>query len=172
MAYGSPQSNKYLNNLIRTEHIIDSSITTAKVGVDAITDAKTEAHIPKTLKFFYDGVTKTTGARTLAAAGGGALQIPAGAILVSYMIESLEAFTSDGSATLALGYTGTAAGIMAATAFDNAAIAIATTGFEHSATIGGAIGGIGGAAKNCILTIAGAAITAGTCHVFVTYIEA
>ena len=151
----------------------DNSVNTTEIVAAAVNvDKLSTPHIPKTLKFFYDGVTKTTGARTLVAAAGGALQIPAGAILVSYMIESLEAFTSDGSATLALGFTGTAAGIMAATAFDNAAIAIATTGFEHSATIGGAVGGIGGAAKNCLLTIAGAAITAGTCHVFVTYITA
>lgn len=150
----------------------DNSVGTSELVADSVTDAKVEAHIPKTLKFFYDGISKTTGAKTLAKAGGGTLQIPAGAILVSYAIESLEAFTSSGSATLALGFTGTAAGIMAATAFDNAAIAIATTGFEHTATIGGAVGGIGGAAKNCLLTIAGAAITAGSCHVFLTYIEA
>ena len=69
MAYGSPQSNKYLNNLIRTEHINDANITTAKLANDAVTDAKTATSIEKTLKFSYsfDVNGGDTAAKVLAA---------------------------------------------------------------------------------------------------------
>ena len=59
---------------------------------------------------------------------------------------------------------------MAATAFDNAAIAIATVGWELSATMGGAPNGTSGT-HSVLLTIAGAAITAGRCNVYITYQE-
>tara|TARA_R110001592_G_scaffold104354_3_gene293719 strand:- start:30075 stop:30581 length:507 start_codon:yes stop_codon:yes gene_type:complete len=165
-----PTFNRYLNGIIRAEHITADAVTTTKIANDAITSALTDASIAKTLTFEYNGVSKGAGAKTMTAVGGGAQTLPAGVLIKEFLIESTEAFTSDGSATIALGYTGTAAGIMAATAFDNAAIAIASVGWEHSATMGGAINGTSGA-HSVLLTIATAAITAGHCKVHITYLE-
>tara|TARA_R110000796_G_scaffold59306_10_gene136640 strand:- start:1899 stop:2405 length:507 start_codon:yes stop_codon:yes gene_type:complete len=164
-----PQNRKF-QDFVETKYVAAGGIATADLADDAVTDAKTATTIEKTLMFNYNGVSKTTAAKTLTAADGTAQTLPAGVFIKSYLIESTQAFTSDGSATLALGYTGTAAGIMAATAFDNAAIAIATVGWELSATMGGAPNGTSGT-HSVLLTIAGAAITAGRCNVYITYQE-
>lgn len=159
MAYGSPQSNKYLNNVIRTEHIKD----------DEITDAKTANTVEKTLKFSYsfDVNGGDTAAKTLAAdLAGTAQQLPAGAILKCFYLDIDLAFASSGSATIALGHTGVADSIMAATAFDDAALTGATIGWEFCAK-----GTKLPAAKNVLLTIAGAALTGGEASIYITYQE-
>ena len=166
-----PQNRK-LQNLVENKYMADNAIGTAELLNDAVTDAKTSSTIEKTLVFLYDGISQTASAKTLTHRDGVTAQtLPAGAIVKSFYIDSTTAFTSDGSATLALGWTGAAAAIMAATAFDNAAIAIATAGWTNSATAAGATGGLGGA-KSVLLTIGTAAITAGDCYVYITYIEA
>ncbi len=169
MAYGSPQSNKYLNNLIRTEHINDANITTAKLANDAVTDAKTATSIEKTLKFSYsfDVNGGDTAAKVLAAdLAGTAQQLPSGAILKCFYLDIDLAFASSGSATIMLGHTGVTDSIMAATAFDNAALTAATIGWELCAK-----GTKLPAAKNLLFTIAGAALTGGEASIYITYQE-
>ena len=164
-----PQNRKF-QDFVETKYVAEGGIATADLADDAVTDAKTATTIEKTLKFTYDGSSKTTGAKTLTAADGTAQTLVATTFIKSFLVVPTQAFTSSGSATIALGFTGTAAGIMAATAFDNAAIAIASVGWEHSATMGGAINGTSGA-HSVLLTIATAAITAGHCKVHITYLE-
>ena len=168
MAVG--HTNSQLDRALKNRHLDDLSVSTAKLQADSVTDAKTATTIEKTLKFLYDGSSKTTGAKTLTAADGTAQTLVAGTFIKSFLVVPSQAFTSDGSATIALGYTGTAAGIMAATAFDDGALAAATVGWELCATAGGSAIGLAGA-HNLLLTIAGAAITAGICDVYITYQE-
>lgn len=144
-----PTFNRYLNGIIRSEHIVEGAVE-------------------KTLKFTFDGTSLTTGAKTLTAADGTALTIPSGSHLKAFYVEVTDAFASSGSATIALGHTGSASSIMAATAFDDAELVLATAGWRFCATGGAAAGGVGG---DLLLTIAGAALTAGTCNVYLTYQE-
>ena len=156
MARQSPASNKYLNNLIRTRHIND----------DAITNAKTDKNQSKMLCFDFDGSSLGTGAVTLTAADGTAQTIPAGAILKAWYIDVTQAFTSDGSATLALGITGTADALIGATAFNNAGLVAATAGWELASK-----GAKTDAAKSVIATIGTAALTAGRFKLYIEYVE-
>lgn len=165
-----PTFNRYLNGIIRAEHITADAVTTAKIADDAVTDALTAATIPKTLKFVFDGASQTTGAKTLVDGALQAQTLPAGVLLKDFLIVPDETFTSSGSATIALGFTGVAAGIMAATAFDNAELAPATFGWRPCATAGATAVGTSGA-HSVLLTIGSAAITAGSCTVYITYIE-
>jgi len=162
--------NRKFQDFVETKYVAAGGIATADLADDAVTDAKTATTIEKTLKFTYDGASKTTGAKTLTAVDGTAQTLVAGTFIKSFLVVPTQAFTSSGSATIALGYTGTAAGIMAATAFDDAALAAATVGWEHCATMGGTFVGLDGA-HSVLLTIAGAAITAGRCDVYITYHE-
>ncbi len=169
MAVG--HTNSQLDRALKNRHLDNLSVSTAKLQADSVTDAKTTGTIEKTLKFTYDGSSKTTGAKTLTAADGTAQTFVAGTFLKSFLIVPTEAFTSSGSATIALGFTGVAAGIMAATAYNDAALAVATVGWENCATIGASgLGGLDGA-HSLLLTIGTAAITAGACDVYVTYME-
>lgn len=157
MARQSPASNKYLNNLIRTRHIDD----------DAITNAKTDKNQSKMLVFDFDGTSLGTGAVTLTAADGVTAQtIPSGAILKSWFIDVTTPFTSDGSATLSLGITGTADALIGATAFNNAALVAATAGWEFAAK-----GAKTDATKSVIATIGTAALTAGRFKLYIEYVE-
>tara|TARA_R110000744_G_scaffold11066_3_gene33875 strand:+ start:1352 stop:1867 length:516 start_codon:yes stop_codon:yes gene_type:complete len=168
MAVG--HTNSQLDRALKNRHLDDLSVSTAKLQADSVTDTKTAPTIEKTLKFVYDGSSKTAGAKTLTAADGTAQTLVATTFIKSFLVVPTQAFTSSGSATIALGYTGTAAGIMAATAFDDAALAAATVGWENCATMGGTAVGLDGA-HSLLLTIGTAAITAGACDVYVTYHE-
>ena len=98
---------------------------------DSVDDTKTANTIEKTLKFSYqfdlDG--GDTAAKTLTKDGVVAQQLPQGAILKAWYIDVTVPFASSGSATIALGHTGVADSIIAATAFDNAAMVLATAGW-------------------------------------------
>ena len=153
------QSNKYLHNVVNSEHMVD----------DSITNAKLEPFAEKTLKFMYDfaALGGTAGAKVLTAADGTAQTIPDNAIITKYVLDVVTEITSGGSATIALGAaTDGAAIIKAATAYDNAAYVAATQ-----------VGGIPAASKkltgdrNCIATIATSALTAGKFYLYITYIE-
>ena len=144
-----PTFNRYLNGIIRSEHIVEGAVE-------------------KTLKFAFDGSSLTTGAKTLTSPDGSALALPAGSHLKAFYVEVTDAFASSGSATIALGHTGSASSIMAATAFDNGELVLATAGWRFCATGGGQPDGVGG---DLLLTIAGAALTAGACNVYLTYQE-
>ncbi|MAK37434.1 MAG: hypothetical protein CMC15_14860 [Flavobacteriaceae bacterium] len=156
MARQSPQSNKFLNNVIRTGHIKD----------DAVTNAKTDANQSKMLVFAFDGSSLTAGAKTLTTRTGTAQQLPAGAIIKSWYIDVQVPFASSGSATIALGVTGSASAIVGATAYDNAAMVAATAGWEFAA-----LGVKLDAAKDVLLTIGTAALTAGVADVYIEYVE-
>ena len=136
---------------------------------DSVDDTKTANTIEKTLKFSYqfdlDG--GDTAAKVLTKDGVIAQQLPQGAILKAWYIDVQVPFASSGSATIALGHTGVADSIIAATAFDNAAMVLATAGWEFCSK-GTKLDG----AKNVLFTIGGAALTAGVADIYITYQEA
>ena len=121
----------------------------------------------KDVGFDFDGSSLTQGAVTLKAADGVTAQtIPADAIIKSWFIDVTQAFTSAGSATIALGITGTADALIGATAFNNAALVAATAGWEFAAK-----GAKTDGAKSVIATIGTADLTAGRFKLYVEYVE-
>lgn len=144
-------------------------VETKMLKADSVTDAKTATTIEKTLKFVFDGSSLTTGAKTLTAADGTALALAGGSHLKAFYLEVDDALDSAGSATIALGHTGSAASIMAATAYDNAEVVLATAGWRFCATGGANVGGV--APSSVILTIAGANLTAGAFSLYLTIQE-
>lgn len=148
---------------IATGDLADLAVSTGKIANDAVVDSKIGGLLMQTQKYIYDGSSKTTGAKTLVGPSG-AQQLPAGAIVHSFMINPQPAFASSGSATIALGITGGASNFLGATAFDNAALVQASSHFRHPAT-----SSIIGGATNVLLTIGGAAITDGACEVFISF---
>ena len=164
-----PQNRKF-QDFVETKYVAEGGIATADLADDAVTDAKTAQTIEKTLKFYYDGSSKTAGAKTLTAADGTAQTLVATTFIKSFLVVPTQPFASDGSATIALGFTGKAAGIMAATAFDDAALTASTVGWENCATMGGTAIGVDGT-HSVLLTIGTAAITGGACDVYITYHE-
>ena len=134
---------------------------------DAIGNSETDKNQSKMLVFNFDGTSLDVGAVTLTAADGVTAQtIPANAILKSWFIDVTQAFTSDGSATLSLGITGTADALIGATAFNNAALVAATAGWEFAAK-----GAKTDGAKSVIATIGTADLTAGRFKLYVEYVE-
>ena len=134
---------------------------------DAIGNSETDKNQSKMLVFNFDGTSLDVGAVTLTAADGVTAQtIPANAILKSLFIDVTQAFTSDGSATLSLGITGTADALIGATAFNNAALVAATAGWEFAAK-----GAKTDGAKSVIATIGTADLTAGRFKLYVEYVE-
>lgn len=92
--------------------------------------------------------------------------VPNGAVIlrVTYKVDT--AFTSGGSATVALGDSNTNARYLAATAYNNAAF---TAGTVAAAAIGVPLN-VNAAAKGEVgITVATAALTAGKMHLFVEY---
>ena len=152
-------TNKYLHNAIGTEHI----------EADAITNAKGDANQPKHLCFLYDfdALGGTAGALTLTDNAGAAQTIPDNAVITEVVIEGITDNTSGGSATIALGYTGVAAGFLAATAFDNAIWDV------NAVTVGAPVAATGKttAEVSVLATVATADLTAGKWQVWVTYYE-
>ena len=134
---------------------------------DAIGNSETDKNQSKMLVFDFDGSSLDVGAVTLTAADGVTAQtIPANAILKSWFIDVTDAFTSAGSATLALGITGTADALVGATAFNNAALVAATAGWEFASK-----GAKTDGAKSVIATIGTAALTAGRFKLYIEYVE-
>tara|TARA_Y100000361_G_C11157314_1_gene344957 strand:- start:1475 stop:1942 length:468 start_codon:yes stop_codon:yes gene_type:complete len=134
---------------------------------DAIGNSETDKNQSKMLCFDFDGSSLAVGAVTLTASDGITAQtIPAGAILKSWYIDVSQAFTSAGSATLALGITGTADALIGATAFNNAALVAATAGWEFASK-----GAKTDGAKSVIATIGTANLTAGRFKLYIEYVE-
>ena len=152
-----PQNRKF-QDFVENKYMAD----------DAIGNNETDKNQSKMLAFLYDGSSLTTGAKTLVDAtdGSSALTIPANAILKAFYIDVIAPFESSGSATIALGITGSANALVGATAFDNGAMVAATAGWEMAA-----LGVKTDAAKSVLLTIGGAALTAGSAVIYVEYIE-
>lgn len=108
------------------------------------------------------------GAITLTDEDGAAVVLPAGAILLRAISECVVAATSGGGATIALGWTGTAAGLLAATAYtDNK---FDTVG-EYGATIAALPTNTLSADASLLATIATADLTAGKFKVHVEILE-
>lgn len=105
---------------------------------------------------------------TLTDEDGAALTLPAGAIILRAISECVVAATSAGSATVALGWTGTAAGLLAATAYtDNKFDTIG----EYGNTVAALPTNTLAADSALLATIAGAAVTAGKFLVHVEILE-
>ena len=123
--------------------------------------------LEKTLCFMYDFGTQggAASAITMTDQDGNAQTLPDNALITGATWDVVTALASSGSATCALGWTGTAAGIKAATAFDNAAYVAAT---QASSLV---INGKMSAASSVLLTIATAALTAGKMYLYISYIE-
>lgn len=136
---------------------------------DSVTKDKTDKFSPKVAVFHFSGVSLTTGAKTLTDASNvsAALTLPAGAIIKGFYVDVLVPFTSDGSATIALGVTGAAATLLGATAFDDAALTAATADWTTATNTAKLAG-----AKSVLFTIATAALTAGLANIYIEYIEA
>ena len=134
---------------------------------DLINNEKLGRFQEKTLCFMYDfdALGGVASALTLTDAAGNAQQLPDNALITSATWDVTTALASGGSATVALGWTGTAAGIKAATAFDNAAYVAATQ------VSGLVVNGKMSAASSVLLTIATAALTAGKMYLYITYVE-
>lgn len=94
--------NRYLNNVIRSEHHAHG------MSREII------------LEYDFADFTGAAAAYTLTDPNGGAVTIPDNAIITSVLYEKITAMTSGGSATVALGITGNTDAFLAATAFDNA----------------------------------------------------
>ncbi len=158
--------NRKFQDFIETNMLQTGAVSTAKIADNAVTEPKVGGQQIHTLKFVYDGSSLTTGAKTLTGPAGEAQTLPAGAIVVDFMIDADVPFASSGSATIALGITGTADAFLSATAFNNAALVRATSHFKRptgTSIIGGA--------SSVLLTIAGAALTAGGASLYINYIE-
>ena len=153
-----PTFNRYLNGIIRAEHIVDDAVTKAKI--DSSMPLRCEA-------FLFDGSSLTTGAKTLTAIDGTAKTLPSGAIIKGYYVLIETPLASSGSATLGFGHTGVAASMSAATAFDNDELVAATASWATAIAPGGALD----AEKSVLCTIAGAALTAGRFLLYVEFYE-
>lgn len=116
-------------------------------------------------KFSYDfGVEGgAIGAITLAGKDNEAEVIPAGSVILNTVKNIRTTLASGGSATLALGVTGTAGAFLAAIAFDNAA----NVGTDAAAA---ALPLVTTADVSVIATVAAAALTAGAFDLWVEYI--
>jgi hypothetical protein len=116
----------------------------------------------------YDFTTQggAASAIVMTDAEGNASTLPDNAVITRATWDVTTVLASSGSATVALGVaTDSAAGIKAATAFDNAAYVAATQvgGLVTSKKLT--------AARGVLFTIATAALTAGKMYLYITYVE-
>ena len=147
----------------KLQKLIDS----VKISDDAVGNAQLGQHQTKTLCFMLDPDSHTVGAHVLNGLTGAAQSVPINTIVTGYHVDVSDPITSDGSATIALGFaTDGAAIVKAATAFDDASYVAATQK-----------GGVPVASKKLtaarplLATVATAALTAGTMLIYIQYIE-
>ena len=166
--------NRQIETVIKSRHIPAGSIATADLADDAVTNAKLGALQEKTLLYEYDfavsGGSHTTDGGVISLTGKGnttPTPLPDNAVITNVTIEGVTDNTSGGSATIALGWVGAAAGFLAATAFDHAMWNV------NAVTSGGPVVANGKTTGQVavIATIATASLTAGKWYVWVTYFE-
>ena len=160
-----PQNRKF-QKFVSTERLADDAVTSAKILADTIatTDLAYTPAQSLTFRYEFDSLGGGVGAVTLTDTAGNAQQLPAGALVTSAIIKSSDALASSGSATLALGITGTATAFKAATAFDNAVYA------GSNAVNAGTSPVYVSSATNVIGTIATAALTGGIVDLVVSFV--
>src|SRR5438552_1176229 len=95
--------------------------SSADVAANSISDDALKNAQIKSLIFEYDfaRLAGATGAKTLTSELGTAQVIPDDAIIVDCFVEGITSFTSGGSATAKVGYTGNDDAFLAAVAFDH-----------------------------------------------------
>lgn len=160
--------NRYLNKVIRTEHLQGDSVTNAKVAADSIGNTETDGNQPKHLTFLYDfGVAGgAVSAITLTDAAGAAQTIPGNAIVTNVVFEEITTLASSGSATVALGILGNTDAFIAGTAFDNAAFTAAVSSKNNEVPLKNGVAPVA-----ILATIGTAALTAGKFKLYVEYKE-
>jgi len=156
------------SSVIEAGDIAAGAVDTSELATDAVTIDKLGPAIIKSLKFQYDfaDLGGAVGAITLTDDANAALTIPDNAVIIGCDIEMLTAFTSGGSATVAVGYTGQTDDFLAALAMDHASWAIAKIKVaENDLPVKTT------AAVSVLFTIATAALTAGKCNLWVRFFE-
>jgi len=140
-------------------------ISNAKMADDAITSVELGANEVKSLCFMYDFSTQggAVTAITLTDKAGAAQTIPDNAVMVGTWFEGNTTITSGGSAQIALGVTGAATALKAATVIsDGGFAATAVTALSINKTT---------SAVSVLLTPSVAALTAGKFFVWIQYYE-
>lgn len=147
--------NRYLNNVIRKEHLQALSVSKDKL----------DGEQKKTLIFEYDfaDLGGSQGAITLTDENDVAQTLPSGAIITECLCDTLIPFASGGSATVALGITGNTDAFIGATAYNN-------SGFLGVTTKNSEVPLKTGSAVSVLLTVATADLTAGQIRLHITYI--
>ena len=166
---GQNNQNRKLQNLINIGKMADDSVGAAELVDDSVGNAALGTDQLKSLAFNYDFAVLggAAGAITLAnKAGTGAQTIPDNALIVRAYIEVVTAATSDGSATIMLGFTGDTNAFIAATRENTTPY---TAGLLTELTAGIPIKTTG--AVSVLATVATADLTAGKFIVWVEYYE-
>lgn len=171
------KSTYFKAGVVLTAALGDLQVTTAKLALlgvgsaqlaaAAVTEPKLAADQRRQMVFKYSFATQggTQVAKTMTDAAGAAQQLPANAVIHSVTSEVETAFTSGGLATVQFGITGADQRFLAATAFDNASLAIdVASAANASVPIK-----VGAAATNVLMTIATADLTAGVVYLYVEY---
>ena len=139
--------NRYLNNVIRSEHHRHG------ISKEII------------LEYDFADFTGAQAAYTLTDPNGGAVTIPDNAIITACYYEKITAMTSGGSATLALGITGNTDAFLAATAFNNAEYTTEIKVKHNEVPLKTS------AAVSVLATIGTADLTAGKFRLYISYIN-
>ena len=169
---GQNNRNRKFQDFINQGKMADDAIGADELVDNAVDNAALGALHPKWLAFLYDpsavSSLRTAAAHTVPASDGTTAQtIPDNAIIIGFHVDVVTPLASSGSATLAIGpATDDPDGIKAATAFNHASLVAATQ-----------VGGIPAnskkltAARNLLVTVGTAALTAGKMFIYIQYIE-
>lgn len=124
--------------------------------------------VPRVRRYYYgqDEDGGAQGAYVLKDGEGVASKLPVGSVIVGINTYWTEALASGGSATVALGYTGSASAYLAPTAYNNAAL----TGNDVQLSPAAAPLGPITAERDFLLTVAGADLTDGAGFIDVMYL--
>jgi len=172
--------NRKFQNLIKTEFIAaqavsegdinNDAIITDYIQDDAITNAKTDLHQAKHIKFVWDFATDGGDSLMpfipLRAAGTETAILPANAVIVGAWLEPTITATSAGLATMKIGLQTNDDAFIAATAFDNGEFtAGAVTEMTNELPLKLV------ASEGLVLVVGTADLTAGAFNLFVQYYE-
>ena len=167
---GQNNQNRKMQNLINIGKMADDSVGASELVDDSVGNAALGSLQEKTLLYEYDFAVSGGATSTIALTGKGnttPTPLPDNAVITNVTIEGVTDNTSSGAATIALGYTGSTAGFLAATAFNHAMWNV------NAVTSGGPVvaNGKTTAQSGVVAVIADAALTAGKWYVWVTYFE-